>query len=283
MDPIALPGEEATEMATVSAVQLRLPPFWSKNPRVWFRQIEAQFQLQRIFSQTAMYRHVVASIPSELADTVDDVLDNPPVENAYDYLKKIILQRTMESQSSCLQQLLNAEELGDRRPTQLLHRMRQLLGANPTEAHSNLLRELFIQRLPANVRMISASAASMTLDNLAELADRIVEHSAPMVSPVAGPTTPTSGTSIEAKLQALTEAVHALHLQSPARQSSRRRSSSRRHSPSATRSTRRRRGSSSDSSASPDRDHCWYHRRFGGRATRCTRPCTWQGNEPASH
>lgn len=77
------------------------------------------------------------------------MLAAPPPPNAYDHLKATILARTTESESSRLRQLLNAQELGDRRPTQLLHRMRQLLGMRSSEAHNNILRELFVQRLPA--------------------------------------------------------------------------------------------------------------------------------------
>ena len=41
-----------------------------------------------------------------------------------------------------------------------------------------LLRELFLQRRPTNVRMIiTPSAGTLSLDQLAQLADRIVEAS----------------------------------------------------------------------------------------------------------
>ena len=43
---------------------------------------------------------------------------------------------------------------------------------------ATLLRELFLQRLPTNVRMvITSSAEALSLDQLAQLANRIVETS----------------------------------------------------------------------------------------------------------
>ena len=43
---------------------------------------------------------------------------------------------------------------------------------------TTLLRELFLQRLPSNVRMVlTPSAAALSLEQLAQLADRIVEAS----------------------------------------------------------------------------------------------------------
>ena len=52
---------------------------------------------------------------------------------------------------------------------------------------SSLLRELFLQGFPANVQMILTSADSMTLDKLAEMADRIMERLHPRLVPSAHP------------------------------------------------------------------------------------------------
>ena len=65
--------------------------------------------------------------------------------------------------------------------------MQLLLGEKAKMIDGSLLCELFLQRLPANVQMILASADSMTLDKLAEMADRIMEASTPMISSVSTP------------------------------------------------------------------------------------------------
>ena len=50
---------------------------------------------------------------------------------------------------------------------------------------STFLRELFLQRLPSNVRMVLASTAdTVSIENLAELAEKIVEVAAPTVSTI---------------------------------------------------------------------------------------------------
>ena len=56
--------------------------------------------------------------------------------------------------------------------------MQQLLGDKlGTSADANsFLRELFLQRLPANVRMVLASTdSSMDLDKLADMANKVME------------------------------------------------------------------------------------------------------------
>lgn len=69
--------------------------------------------------------------------------------------------------------------------------MQQLLGDRASTTDSTFLRELFLQRLPSNVRMVLASAsATATLEELAELADKVVEVRAPQ--PQALPQAPKS-------------------------------------------------------------------------------------------
>ena len=54
--------------------------------------------------------------------------------------------------------------------------MQQLFGDKTRDTNSAFLRELFLQRLPSNVRMVLASTPDMgSLDNLAQLADKIME------------------------------------------------------------------------------------------------------------
>lgn len=267
-------GSSSNGDGTFSATQLRLPAFWAKNPRAWFSQVEAQFHLRRITTQESRYYHVVSALPPEVADELDDVLALPPPENAYDHIKEIILARKTASEASRIQQLLTTEELGDRRPSQLLHRMRQLLGERAPDQSLPILRELFLQRLPQGIRMTLAPATDLPLDRLAEMADRVAEYAAPTLSSVADNDQQCcSIRALEARVDALTTAIAEL-------------STTRRHphrpprrSPSRRRSTSRRR----DSSQQRASGSCWYHQKFGNRALKCQQPCNWQGNSPASH
>ena len=133
---------------------------------------------------------VVASLSPDVATEVRDLVLRPPDTNPYDVLKETLIKRTAASEQKRLQQLFQVEELGDRKPTQLLRRMHQLLGdrAGVDEA---FLRELFMQRLPSNVRMVLAASPSTTpLESLAELADKVTEVAAPPVDAIAQPTKP---------------------------------------------------------------------------------------------
>lgn len=166
----------------VSAVSapIKLPPFWPADPELWFAQVEAQFACRRITSQRSKFDHVVSSLSPEYAAEVRELLIRPPAEDPYTTLRTQLTKRTTASEQRKLQLLFTAEELGDRKPTQLLHRMQQLLGDRPITTDESFLRELFLQRLPSNVQMVLASTPDATsLDKLADLADKVMEVAAP--------------------------------------------------------------------------------------------------------
>ena len=174
------PSPAATP-ATVSSVVLKIPPFWPADPELWFAQVVAQFATRGITVQKAKFEHVVASLSPEYAMEVRD----PPSTSPYDSLKDLLIKRTTASEQRRLQQLFNAEDLGDRTPSQLLRRMQQLLGDKASTAEPSFLRELFLQRLPPQVRMVLASTRDTEdLEVLASLADRVVEVATPSVSSV---------------------------------------------------------------------------------------------------
>lgn len=202
-----------------------------------------------------------------------DLLLHPPADNPYSVLKDQLTRRTSVSEERRLQQLLTGEELGDRKPTQLLRRMEQLLGDRPG-IDISLLRQLFLQKLPSNVRMVLASASDgTTLSNLAEMADKMVEVAGPLVAPVSTPRpgSPKPAASevgqLRSEVARLGKLVQELAFSRPSSKPPRR---SRYRSPTPIPSPH----AASDSL-------CWYHSKFGDQAQRCRSPCTWSSNGQA--
>lgn len=95
---------------------------------IWFAQDEAQFTTRGITSQGTKFAYVVAWLQPEIAEEVRDLLITPPAEDPYDKIKTQFIARTSTSEKKRLHQLLISEGLGDRKPSQLLRRMWQLLG-----------------------------------------------------------------------------------------------------------------------------------------------------------
>ena len=138
------------------------------------------------------------------------------------------------------------------------------------DANSSL-RELFLQRLPPNVRMVLASAdPSTTLENLADMADKIMEVATPTVAAVS--TVRVDDSEVKqlceevsrlAVLVASLSRVHHSHHRTP----------SRTHPPMNT---------PPPSQLPPQDVLCWYHAKFSAEAQKCREPCNWgQGNNEA--
>lgn len=264
-----------------SAIAVRLPQYWDQHPSAWFLQAESQFQVAGIRSQATKFHYAVSALSPTAIDEVADLLSTPLSANAYDDLKATLLQRTAVSQRSRIQQLLSAEELGDRRPSQLLRRMKQLLGDNARSIDDALLRELFLQRLPANVQMVLATVSTMDLTGLAALADKVMEVAAPSIAATTAstaesvttlrtlPSSSTPHSPLDALCERLERIVSAAEHRRASPRSSRHRSSS------------KSRRTPTSRHASPKPGVCYYHRRFGNDARHCRRPCAWQGNRPA--
>ena len=173
-----MPTDPQVKTEPLVAVSLKLPLFWRNDPTIWFARVEAQFQTRQITSQLTKFSYVVSSLQPEIAQEVRDLLISPPAENPYDNLKIELVKRTSESEQKRLHQLLISEELGDKKPSQLLRRMKQLLGENNLE--DKILRQLFLQRLPQNVQLILASSSdALDLEQLALIADKILEVAVP--------------------------------------------------------------------------------------------------------
>lgn len=255
-----------------TAAVLSLPKFWAQDPSLWFVQVENKFRLHRITSPVRQYELLVDALPPEAATEVRDILLAPLGENSYDILKDALVNRLVASEQRRLQQLLSAEELGDRRPTQFLRHLQHLLGDKASSLDAAILRELFLQRLPTAVRVGVAAAHRLTLAELAELADRMMEVAGPTINAAqTAPDVTSELTQLRKDLQKLTIEVANLRLearQQPglSRRQSRERSQ-RRSSPSSPRRT----------SPSPrsDRTLCRYHQQFGSEAHHCRAPCSW--------
>lgn len=267
--PNTKPGESKPQLAQgtapdssspvgVSALGIKLPPFWKGDPEVWFAQIGAQFLTRGITSEHTRYAHVIASLPSEVALEIRDILINPPTVNQYTELRAQLISHMSSSEQRRVQMLLNGEELADRKPSQLLRRMQQLLGSQQLE--SRILRELFLQRLPPSVRLILASSSdALAITDLAILADKILEASiaAPNIASP-GPAIASVDDDLRRQVSELTRMVSDLTATVNRQQRSRSRSRSRK--------TNAKKG---DTDAT---ENCWYHEKYREKANKCRPP-----------
>ncbi|GFW69600.1 transposon Ty3-I Gag-Pol polyprotein [Trichonephila clavipes] len=208
------------------------------------------------------YNYIVSHIPPDIASLVRDILIKPDATDPYGNLKTELINRSGESSTQEIRQLLSGEELGSRRPSELLRNMTRR--AETFNVPEKLMLELFLQRLPSRVQSILAAVSDLTLAKAAEISDRIFE-----VTPTPVETYAISGASATTTEDRLFREIEKLNKRIDSLSFSRSRSPYRYNK----HYHRNNRSKSRDSSI------CWYHRRFGKRCKedKCVKPCSWQG------
>ena len=146
--------EQEETRAPVKRAAVKLPPYWPKDPTLWFAQVEAQFAIANLKSEQTRFHHVIASLSPDAAAEVRDLILKPPCQ-PYTKLKETLIARTSESASQRIKKALDATEVGDAKPSQILRVLEQQLDG--MEANEQLLMQVFLQKLPVTVRSIVAA------------------------------------------------------------------------------------------------------------------------------
>lgn len=240
--------ENLTEAPAASAaVAVKLPDFWKSDPAMWFAQAESQFVLAGVNKDETKFHHIVAKIDQTVICHVADLVRKPPATGKYNAIKERLIARFELTAQEKMEKLLGSCDLGDLRPTHLLARMQEL--ASGLKVDDSLLRMLFLQRLPANIRGV-LSINDGSLSKLAEMGDKMTEL-VPQTSAVKTLAVPDSQESLADQVAALTAELQRMKAQGPDRR--RPRSVSRKRDDEST--------------------ICWYHRKYGSQADRCRSPC----------
>ncbi|GFQ86194.1 transposon Tf2-6 polyprotein [Trichonephila clavata] len=162
--------------------------------------------------------------------------------------------------------MLTGEELGDRKPLELLRTMNRR--ASSHNVPKGLMLELFLQQLPTSVQTILASITPITVEKASEVADRILEVSTPNVSLSTNAIASSSKSRILQEIERLNRRIDDLTM--------RQRTPERRNN-----SHSRNRSRNRSFSRSRESGFCWYHKKFQERAERCNLPCSYKKNEPS--
>ncbi|XP_050509080.1 uncharacterized protein LOC126886256 [Diabrotica virgifera virgifera] len=198
---------------------------------------------------------------------VGDIIVSPPATERYVKLKSELIKRLSASQQQKIKRLLEHEELGDRRPSKFLRHLQSLAG---TTVPDNIVRSLWLGRLPSSTQAILATQAKASLDAVDELADTISEAIAPSVHISEVPN------ARESTIDILTAELAEMKIQLASLSQAQAQTNTYRRN----RSNSRGRPYPRDRSYSRERnsDICWYHYRFGDQAQKCSPPCKHQGN-----
>ena len=243
---------------------------------MWFAILECNFKAASVTASLTKFTHVTALLPPDVLTKVSDVVSTAVASSTpYEDLKAAVLARLQSTVTARLQELLCKEELGDEKPSDLLRRMKLLLGDKHDKFDQDLFHHLFYQRLPvATQRSLFSVKSKLSVEELAQLADDFMATLPPdpsVASVTAKPEADSHLVELVSKL-ALQVADITRKLDSRQRYDAQRSRSPRRFSRRPRSSSRPASASRASASASGP---CYYHRKFGTDAHRCRSPCTF--------
>lgn len=257
----------STEIARVS---IKLPSFWKENPDLWFANVESQFRTHKISQEQTMYDYVLQSLDQTIIPYVADLIKNPPA-NPYIELKSRIITAFCETDEHRLRKLLSGMQIGDQKPSLFLQTMRNQAGNQTNDA---VLKSLFMDQLPEQVRGILVMSNETNLDKIAAQADKIVETIRP--TSISAVTSHSNATSEISPIDRLAQQIDELNKKFENFSRGRTRERQNNFQPRGTS-----RSPSRGRNFNPRGKFCFYHHRFGNKATKCQEPCSWVRNQPA--
>ncbi|KAF9797325.1 hypothetical protein SFRURICE_006307 [Spodoptera frugiperda] len=101
---------------------------------------------------------------------------NPPATGKYSSLKVRLISTYQKSDHRQLQKLLSGLELGDPKPSQLLRKMRDLSGKLLSD---EALKAMWLNQLPTQIHAVISVNTGSSLEMLAAMADKMMEHFEP--------------------------------------------------------------------------------------------------------
>ncbi|XP_026475597.1 uncharacterized protein LOC113380647 [Ctenocephalides felis] len=255
----------------------RLTPFNGDSPDLWFLVIEYEFQSAKIRSDDTKYTAVHKALDFETLRLIQDVLRNPPMTGKYEHIKTTILSRTSESRDKQIVKLFKNLTLGEKKPSQLL---REMMDLAKEEVSEDIIIKLWSERLPHHIQPQLIVSRHLGPEALAEVADILVDH----CSPTSHVMSSTRKSSVEQRLDhhetllmsCVKEVKELRAMLNTERQKNDQQESQ--HNRSRPRSGQhnqsRSRSGSRHSSRTPSRGSvCYYHYRYGEKATKCEEPC----------
>jgi len=153
--------------------KVKLTPFWTHNPQIWFSHEEALFGTYRVVEERAKFNLVLPTLSEETLIRVAAIMNAPHLLAApYTALCAPLLEVYMPDVWDQTTRLLHYRELGDMLPSQLMDEMLAILPEG--EVPGLLFKTIFLNRLPADVRAhVQRAAHQQQCRELAAAADEI--------------------------------------------------------------------------------------------------------------
>lgn len=165
-------GERVQQGQVLAVNKPQVPDFYQDDPKTWFLVVETEFRSFPSCSDNIKFSTVIKALDSGTLKQIHDILSNPPERNKYEAVKNAIIERLASSRQKDIRKLLKGMTLENRKPSQLLREMKDIAG---TSIDNDILHQLWLDCLPADIRTLLIINDNENLETLAKVADRIME------------------------------------------------------------------------------------------------------------
>jgi len=261
-------NQQQQAAAAAAAAAVRLPDFHADSPQCWFDNLDSQFATANITQSITKFHWAVSKLPFSLTPTIRPLTRNPTaVADPYKELKELLLQSYGMTDEQRTNKWLDYPMCGsDTRPSVLWDNLTALQPATLKDAQI----ALFIRKLP---RHISAMINTKSFDTTLEMVQRCNQLWASQTPEEAASAAAAAAAAAGPWQHSSLRNAHARRSPSPYR----------RKTPGGDKAgdkADRRRRSPTPGAAKGGRNDglCFYHSRFGSKANKCERGCTYQEN-----
>ena len=257
-----MPGQDTdapagTSQQPVATLTVQLPPFSTNDALAWFQRAEILFRTKRITATTKKADLVLAALPEDIFPQISTwLLAKEDTDINYEETKEKLLELFTPTPEERAEKLLMLSRLplASQRPSTAFEEMRAL-ATLPDKRSVDLLRVLWLLRLPDNVREALVDFMNTDINELKKHADAKI--AATRQSRTTAPALDHPTEDEEDVEQPAAAASKPFQQQQPQQRRRPRQLTSQQTLP----------------------DICWYHENFGSKAVKCRAPCRFSKNE----
>jgi hypothetical protein len=149
---------------------VKLPPFWTANPRAWFTSAEGAFRLRNIADEESRFFNCLHALPETTVSLIPDLVEADPLPaNPYTELRRRLLAAHQLTDIQRVEQLFNLPPLGAQKPSELLTEMLRLCPRG--QENNAFFNCLFLNKLPRELRILLSEAEMVDKQALGARAD----------------------------------------------------------------------------------------------------------------
>jgi hypothetical protein len=154
---------------------VKLPPFWTANPRAWFTSAEEAFRLRNIADEESRFFNCHHALPETTVSLIADLVEADPLPaNPYTELRRRLLAAHQLTDIQRVEQLFNLPPLGAQKLSELLAEMLRLCPRG--QENNAFFNCLFLNKLPRELRILLSEAEMADKQALGARADLFATH-----------------------------------------------------------------------------------------------------------